>query len=71
MDDDNNVRARHTQHAQADGKVVEDYASAEAFLEAYKPGREGCLLVDAYLPGMSGLKLLQRLHEHGHQCRRS
>ena len=24
-------------------------------------------MVDAYLPGMSGLQLLQRVHEHGHQ----
>ncbi len=37
----------------------------EAFLEAYRPGREGCLLVDAYLPGMSGLELLQQLHDAG------
>ena len=67
VDDDNNVRAGIRSMLKADGKVVEDYASAEAFLAAYKPGRDGCLLVDAYLPGMSGLQLLQRVHEHGHQ----
>ncbi len=44
---------------------MEDYADCEAFLEAYRPGREGCLLVDAYLPGMSGLELLQRLSGTG------
>ena len=39
--------------------------TCEAFLEAYRPGREACLLVDAYLPGMSGLELLQRLARRG------
>ena len=50
-----------------EGWAVEDYADCEAFLEAYRPGREGCLLVDAYLPGMSGLELLQRLNDAGDQ----
>ncbi|WP_144021221.1 response regulator transcription factor, partial [Caballeronia sordidicola] len=36
--------------------------SCEAFLEAYQPGREACLLIDAYLPGMKGLDLLKHLH---------
>ena len=67
VDDDNNVRAGIRSMLKADGKVVEDYASAEAFLASYKPGCDGCLLVDAYLPGMSGLQLLRRVHEHGHQ----
>jgi two-component system CheB/CheR fusion protein len=44
-----------------DGRTVEIYASSTAFLEAYRPGRGGCLLVDARMPGMSGLDLLQRL----------
>ena len=50
-----------------DGRIVEDYATCEAFLEAYRPGREACLLIDAYLPGMSGLELLQRLSDAGHR----
>jgi len=44
---------------------VEEFATGEAFLEAYRPGREACLLIDAYLPGMSGLELLRRLHDAG------
>jgi two-component system CheB/CheR fusion protein len=50
---------------QEDGRTVEIYASSEAFLEAYRPGRVGCLLVDARMPGMSGLDLLQRLKNEG------
>jgi two-component system, chemotaxis family, CheB/CheR fusion protein len=47
------------------GRTVQDYASAEAFLEAYDPSHDACLLLDAYLPGMSGVELLQRLHADG------
>jgi two-component system CheB/CheR fusion protein len=50
---------------EAEGRIVEDYATCEEFLKAYRPGSEGCLLIDAYLPGMSGLELLQRLREDG------
>ena len=45
---------------------LNSYASCEAFLEAFDPGKAACLLIDAYLPGMSGLELLGRLHEEGH-----
>jgi len=47
--------------------VVEDYASAEAFLAGFQPGRVGCLLLDAILPAMSGLDLLDRLRLDGHR----
>ena len=52
---------------EADGRAVEDFATCEAFLEAYHPGCEACLVVDAYLPGMSGLELLQHLSHLSHQ----
>lgn len=47
------------------GHVVEVYSSAEAFLKTYRPGRPACLLIDAYLPGMSGLDLLRTLQDGG------
>ena len=43
------------------GQAVEVFPTGEAFLDAYRPGREACLLVDADLPDMSGLSLLRRL----------
>ena len=48
-----------------DGRGVDDYASCEAFLKAFDPGKSACLLIDAYLPGMSGLELLEKLHSDG------
>ncbi len=43
------------------GRTVETFPSCEAFLAGYRPEPDACLLLDAFLPGMSGLDLLQRL----------
>jgi two-component system CheB/CheR fusion protein len=67
VDDDSHIRDAIRDVLEEDGRIVEDYASCEAFLESYRPGRASCLLIDAYLPGMSGLELLQRLREAGHR----
>jgi two-component system CheB/CheR fusion protein len=66
VDDDSHVRDGMRRVLEEDGRIVEDYATCEAFLDAYRPGREACLLVDAYLPGMTGLELLKRLGDEGH-----
>jgi two-component system CheB/CheR fusion protein len=65
VDDDSNVRDSLRAVLEDDGRIVEDYDSCEAFLAAYRPGGEGCLLIDSTLPGMSGLQLLQRLSLDG------
>jgi two-component system, chemotaxis family, CheB/CheR fusion protein len=67
VDDDSAVREALRDLLQQDGRAVEIYASSEAFLDAYRPGREGCLLVDARMPGMGGLELLQRLQSEGNR----
>jgi two-component system CheB/CheR fusion protein len=67
VDDDNQVRAAIREVLEEAGRAVEDYSSCEAFLAAYRPGREACLLIDAYLPGMSGIDLLRRLGDAGHR----
>ena len=67
VDDDNNLRTTIRAVLEDDGRTVEDYATCETFLEAYRPGREGCLVIDAYLPGMNGIDLLQRLKTAGHR----
>ena len=67
VDDDSHVREGIRSVLEEDGWTVEDYSTCEAFLEAYRPGREACILIDAYLPGMNGLELLQRLSDAGHR----
>ena len=67
VDDDDQVREAMRTVLEDDGRVVESYASSEAFLDAFDPGRSACLLIDAYLPGMSGLELLEKLHDQGHR----
>ena len=61
IDDEDDVRAAIRDVLEADGHVVEDFPDAESFLAAYEPTRECCLLLDAYLPGMGGIELLNKL----------
>jgi two-component system CheB/CheR fusion protein len=65
VDDNSHVRESIRAVLEEDGRTVETFSTCEAFLEAYHPGRDGCLLIDAYLPGMSGLELLQHLSDAG------
>jgi two-component system CheB/CheR fusion protein len=65
VDDDENVRNALRSVLQEDGRIAEAYNDGEAFLQAYRPGKVGCLLVDANLPGMSGLDLLRHLRLAG------
>jgi len=65
VDDDNEVCEAMRAVLEDDGHTVEVFSSSEDFLGAYRPGRKGCVLLDAYLPGMSGVELLRRLHDRG------
>jgi two-component system CheB/CheR fusion protein len=67
VDDDDGIRGAMRAVLEDDDRVVEDYDTCEAFLAAFRPGREACLVIDAYLPGMNGLTLLRRLREAGHR----
>jgi FixJ family two-component response regulator len=68
VDDDDDLRAALRSVLEADGHEVCDFASCEAFLAHQRNGGEGCLLIDAYLPGMSGLELLQQLLTSDHEA---
>jgi two-component system, chemotaxis family, CheB/CheR fusion protein len=65
VDDDQNVCDGIRAVLEDDGQTVKTFSTCEAFLEAYHSGRPACLLIDAYLPGMNGIALLQRLSEAG------
>ena len=65
VDDDEVLRGSMRELLEVDGRIVEIFESSEAFLAAYRRGSAGCLVVDARLPGMSGLELLERLQKEG------
>ena len=67
IDDDDMVRDYVRLLLELEGRTVEAYACSEAFLAAYHPGRNGCLVVELYLPGMGGIELLERLAADGHR----
>jgi two-component system, chemotaxis family, CheB/CheR fusion protein len=66
IDDDDALRDTMREIIEQDGRSVEAFATGESFLEAYRPGRPGCLLVDARLPGLGGLGVLQLLKVEHH-----
>ncbi|WP_373490874.1 chemotaxis protein CheB [Parasphingorhabdus sp.] len=66
IDDDSDIRATLRELLEADGRNVKDYGDCESFLASYRPVGEACLLLDAYLPGIGGIDLLQRLKIAGY-----
>lgn len=67
VDDDSQIRAAIRTVLEDEGMHVEDFADAEAFLNEPRPFDGACLLIDAYLPEMSGLELLDALNSSGHR----
>ena len=67
VDDEDDFRAALRMTLEDQGYRVSDYASCEAFLADPASAAQGCLLLDAYLPGMAGLTLLAHLKEQGNK----
>ena len=61
VDDDDDVRGALRWLIESVDLNVEDYESAELFLDAYDQDRPGCLVLDLRMPGMGGLGLLESL----------
>ncbi|MBW8001352.1 MAG: response regulator transcription factor [Planctomycetes bacterium] len=64
VDDDEAVRNGISQLIESVNLKVETFESAQQFLDSYDPVRPGCLLLDVRMPGMSGLKLQEKLAEN-------
>lgn len=61
VDDDDAVLQSLRWLLESSGRQVECFASAAQFLDAYRPNRPGCLVLDIRMPGMGGLELQTRL----------
>ncbi len=66
VDDDEGVRGAIMDVLESDGRIAVGFASAEAFLRSFRPDAAACLLIDAVLPGLSGIDLLEQLRATGH-----
>lgn len=64
VDDDASIRELLAWLMKSNGLAVATFANAQLFLKSYKVGSPGCLIVDLYMPGMSGLELQHYLIEH-------
>jgi len=65
IDDDESIRELLTWLMKRNAIRVEAFPNAKSFLKAYRPGAPGCLILDLYMPGMSGLDLQRYLKEAG------
>ena len=64
VDDDESIRELLAWLMSSNGIAVAAFAGAQQFLKSYRAGAPGCLVVDLYMPGMSGLELQHYLIEH-------
>ncbi len=65
IDDDDAVRDSLVVRLEAEGLQAEPFESCESFLERAGASAQGCLILDAHLPGMSGIELIERGAEFG------
>jgi FixJ family two-component response regulator len=61
MVDDGVSLAEMLPHLQEAGYVVKTFASAANFADDYRPGGEGCIVVNALTPDVNGFELIERL----------
>ncbi len=65
VDDDEGIREGLSLLLETVGQACEMYGSAIEFLDAYDPGKSGCLVLDIRMPRMTGLDLQEKLNELG------
>jgi two-component system response regulator FixJ len=65
VDDDAAVRRSLKALLEANGYRAEVFGSAASFLEAYRPNRPGCLIVDLRMPRVNGFGLQAMIRARG------
>src|SRR5258708_28626434 len=65
VDDDASIRGALRRQLQILGFKVLDFGSAEEFLTSEIPSDDACLLLDVYMPAMTGIELCRKLSETG------
>jgi RNA polymerase sigma factor (sigma-70 family) len=65
IDDDSSTRELLAWLMRRNAIDCETFADPRAFLAAYKPADSACLILDLYMPGMTGLDLQRTLKEQG------
>lgn len=65
IDDDPGVRDSLSLLLSLKGIRTQLFATAESFIETYRPEWAGCVLTDLRMPGMTGLELQTALRERG------
>jgi FixJ family two-component response regulator len=65
IDDDESIRELISWLMKRNSIRVQTFSNAKSFLKAFEPGAPGVVVLDLYMPGMSGLDLQQYLIEHG------
>lgn len=61
VDDDAALRRTMQRMLGDEGISVEEFATAESFLEGYPERPIGCVLLDVKLPGLDGMQLLEQI----------
>ncbi len=65
IDDDESIRELLVWLMRRSEVRAEAFPNAKSFLASYRPGGPGCLILDLFMPGMSGLDLQQYLKGAG------
>lgn len=63
VDDERAIRRALTMLAKSANFEIDDFASAEDFLNAKNVKDNDCLILDIHIPGMNGFDLLEELKE--------
>lgn len=65
VDDDASICEGLSNLLESVGVRTEAYSSAEAILESWNESNAGCMLLDARLPGMSGVEFQEKMQQLG------